>query len=93
MCFQILSANYGPQHVRKRIELYDNETFAKTLTDMTEDAFKENIESLIEEKQAPDDNYRQIAGRLWGEISSRTYVWDRRHNDVEYLENFKKKDT
>jgi secreted Zn-dependent insulinase-like peptidase len=74
----------SPAAVHARIEAF-LVAFREVLCDMDDAAFADYADSLISKKLERDRNLQMLAGRLFHEIVSHTYCWNRRELQVEEL--------
>lgn len=59
---------------------------AQTLTSLTEEAFSVNVRAVVESLLEKDKNLYEEASRHWGEITERSYMFDRCFKDAAEVE-------
>eukprot|EP00188_Purpureofilum_apyrenoidigerum_P003990 Plantae.Rhodophyta-Purpureofilum_apyrenoidigerum.ctg4336.p1 GENE.Plantae.Rhodophyta-Purpureofilum_apyrenoidigerum.ctg4336~~Plantae.Rhodophyta-Purpureofilum_apyrenoidigerum.ctg4336.p1 ORF type:complete len:995 (-),score=223.91 Plantae.Rhodophyta-Purpureofilum_apyrenoidigerum.ctg4336:406-3390(-) len=81
----IQSSKVAPPGLDERVEAFLEQFRTETLAGMKKGEFAKYIKALIDNKNEPDKQMKQRNRRFWSEISKRTYVYDRRENEIEAL--------
>ncbi|EEF30307.1 insulin-degrading enzyme-like 1, peroxisomal [Ricinus communis] len=82
--FIIQSTVKGPVHIDLRVEAF-LKSFETKLYEMTNDEFKNNVNSLIDMKLEKHKNLGEESGFYWREIADGTLKFDRRDSEVAAL--------
>jgi insulysin len=90
--FIIQSTIADPDELGRRIEAFLVQFRAQTLETLTSDEFDRYVESTIAMKLEKEKRQSSRTSRLWAEIASREFVWDRKQQEVAALRNLKKSD-
>ncbi|KAJ3072227.1 Insulinase (Peptidase M16) [Podochytrium sp. JEL0797] len=87
----LVQSERGPQYIEERVEVF-LKGMRKTLSEMSEQEFKKNVDAVVFNLMEKDKNMSQEAHRLWGHISSLYYDFDQDERDAELVTKVTKQD-
>lgn len=88
---QTQAGKFSAEHIDCRIDAF-LDGFGELLSAMTLEDFKSQVDSLIELKEHEDLSLAEEADRNWTEILDQTYLFDRKHREVDSLRKLTKQD-
>ncbi|KAF5474140.1 hypothetical protein F2P56_006066 [Juglans regia] len=89
--FIIQSTAKGPGNIDLRVEAF-LKTFESKIYEMTDDEFKNNVNTLIDMKLEKYKNLREESGFYWREIYNGTLKFDRKESEVAALRKLTQKE-
>ncbi|XP_041024462.1 insulin-degrading enzyme-like 1, peroxisomal [Juglans microcarpa x Juglans regia] len=89
--FIIQSTVKGPGNIDLRVEAF-LKTFESKIYEMTDDEFKNNVNTLIDMKLEKYKNLREESGFYWREIYNGTLKFDRKESEVAALRKLTQKE-
>ena len=89
--FLVQSTVGAPEFLAQRIDAFIEQMWTK-VQEISEEELKTNIEAVVTLKKEKDLSLSKETGRLWSEISTHQYLFDRREREIEHLRSVTRED-